>query len=61
MDLSAAHSLIWKAMLDHKLFDLGWSYMEVEGHRSGRKTGTMLRQRGSGPRQLHWQMRGLRS
>jgi predicted SprT family Zn-dependent metalloprotease len=26
MDLSAAHSLIWKAMLDHKLFDLGWSF-----------------------------------
>lgn len=26
MDLSSAHSLIWKVMLDHKLFDLGWSF-----------------------------------
>lgn len=26
MDLLAAHSIIWKAMLDHKLFDLGWSF-----------------------------------
>ncbi len=26
MDLSSAHELIWKAMLDHKLFDLGWSF-----------------------------------
>jgi predicted SprT family Zn-dependent metalloprotease len=26
MNLSAAHSIIWKAMFDHKLFDKGWSF-----------------------------------